>query len=138
MGGYASARLALTQPDLFAFAGAISPAVHIPSLHFSWRRFWQSVRLRRVFGPDESPARRAADPFEMVKNADPAKTTYLYLTAGEKDPMLDKIRALAALLDRRGFPSEFHTKPGGHDWNEWDSQLPGCFEALMANLPPKP
>jgi S-formylglutathione hydrolase FrmB len=135
MGGYASVRLALAQPELFSFAGAISPAVHIPSLPFSWRRFWQSVRLRRVFGSDGSVTRRAADPFEMVKSADPAKTPYMYVTAGEKDPMLGQIQRFAGMLKRGGFASEFHTKPGGHDWNEWDAQIPDCFAKLMTAVP---
>jgi S-formylglutathione hydrolase FrmB len=135
MGGYASVRFALTQPGLFAFAGAISPAVHIPSLPFSWRRFWQSVRLRRVFGSDRSATRRAADPFEMEKTADPARTPYLYVTAGEKDPMLGQIQRFAGMLARGRFASEFHTKPGGHDWGEWDAQVPGCFEKLMERVP---
>ena len=39
-------------------------------------------------------------------------------------------RRFAALLQSRGFAFEFHTKPGGHDWGEWDSQIPGCFESL--------
>jgi hypothetical protein len=30
----------------------------------------------------------------------------------------------------------FHTKPGGHDWGEWDSQIPGCFESLLQHLKP--
>lgn len=135
MGGYAAIRYALVQPQLFSFAGAISPAVHIPSLKFSWRRFWQSVRLRRVFGPDGNAARRAADPFEMVETTDPDKAPYLYITAGEEDPMLGQIRRLAGILVQRGFGSEFHLKPGGHDWNEWDAQVPGCFERLMQKMP---
>ncbi|HEY2859599.1 MAG TPA: alpha/beta hydrolase-fold protein [Terracidiphilus sp.] len=135
MGGYASIDYALTRPELFGFAGAISPAVHIPSLRFSYRRFWQSVRLRRVFGPDDSSTRRAADPFEMVMNAAPEKAPYLYVTAGEKDPMLDQIKRFAGMLKQRGFAYEFHTKPGGHDWGEWDAQVPGCFERLMERVP---
>jgi hypothetical protein len=26
--------------------------------------------------------------------------------------------------------------PGGHDWGEWDSQLPGCFESLLLHIKP--
>jgi poly(3-hydroxybutyrate) depolymerase len=34
MGGFAAVNLALTRPELFGFAGAISPAIHIPSMRF--------------------------------------------------------------------------------------------------------
>jgi putative tributyrin esterase len=131
MGGYAAVELALARPELFAFTGGISPAVDVPSRKFSWRRWSQSMRFRRIFGADGSETRRNADPFVLVKTADPANTPYLYVTAGEQEPMLEPIRRFSGMLQRREFTSEFHTKPGGHDWNEWDAQVPGCFERLM-------
>ena len=138
MGGYASIRLALTRPELFLFAGAISPAIHIPTLRFSWHRFWQSVRLRRVFGPDGSSSRRAADVFSMVEANAPATTPFLYLTAGDHDPMVDRIRRFAELLQKRGYAYEFHEMPGGHDWNEWNAQIPGCFGKADGTLMTEP
>jgi putative tributyrin esterase len=135
MGGYAAIELALARPELFAFTGGVSPAVDVPSRKFSWRRWSQSMRFRQIFGADGSQTRRNADPFVLVKTADPAKTPYLYVTAGEQEPMLEPIRRFAGILERRGFPSEFHTKPGGHDWGEWDAQIPGCFEKLMEKVP---
>jgi S-formylglutathione hydrolase FrmB len=135
MGGYGAVELALTRPDLFAFAGGISPAVDVPARKFNWRRYWQSKRFEQTFGADGSATRRAADPFVLVKTADPAKTPYLYITAGEQEAMLEPIRRFAGMLKHGGYASEFHTKPGGHDWNEWDAQLPGCFEKLMTVVP---
>jgi S-formylglutathione hydrolase len=136
MGGYGAVELALTRPDLFAFAGGISPAVDVPSRKFSWRRWSQSTRFERIFGADGSATRRAADPFVLVKTAYPAKTPYLYITADEQEPMLEPIRRFAGILEKRGFASEFHTKPGGHDWTEWNAQIPGCFLTLQQKVPP--
>jgi S-formylglutathione hydrolase FrmB len=134
MGGYGAVELALKRPELFSFAGGISPAVDVPSRRFSWRRWGQSERFRRIFGADGSATRRAADPFVLVKTAEPARTPYLYLTAGEQEPMLEPIRRFAGLVEKRGIASEFHTRPGGHDWGEWDAQAPGCFERLMERV----
>lgn len=138
MGGYAAIKLALSRPDLFIFAGAISPAVDVPSRRFSWRRWSQSMRFRAIFGPDGSEMRRAGDPFLLVRTANPAATPYIYLTAGEQEPLLDPIRRFAERLKDRRFRYELHTKPGGHDWNEWDAQIPGCFDSLLAHLPNRP
>lgn len=135
MGGYAAMELALVRPDLFAFAGGISPAVDVPSRTFSWRRWAQSMRFRKIFGPDGSATRQKADPFALLRSADPANTPYLYITAGEQEPMLEPIRRFAGILQRRGFASDFHTKPGGHDWGEWDAQLPACIEKLTERVP---
>jgi S-formylglutathione hydrolase len=134
MGGFAAVKLALTRPDLFAFAGAISPAVDVPSRSFSVRRWSQGMRFRTIFGPEGSDTRVHSDPFVLVKTADPARTPYLYVTAGDQEALLDPIRRFVALLKQRNYAFEFHTKPGGHDWTEWDTQIPGCFESLPAHI----
>jgi enterochelin esterase-like enzyme len=72
----------------------------------------------------------------LVQSADPAVTPFIYLTAGEQEPLLESNRRFAARLNEHHFANEFHTKPGGHDWNEWDLQIPGCFESLLAHLRP--
>jgi S-formylglutathione hydrolase FrmB len=134
MGGFAAVKLALCRPELFVFAGAISPAIDAPSRKFSLRRWGQGMRFHSIFGPEGSESRRKSDPFVLVRTADPARTPYLYLTAGEQEALLEPNRRFAALLKGRDFAYEFHTKPGGHDWNEWDSQIPGCFESLFRHL----
>lgn len=134
MGGFAAVKLALTRPDLFAFAGAISPAIDVPSRTFSTKRWLQSMRFRAIFGPAGSDTRVRSDPFMLVKSADPAHTPYLYITAGEQEPLLPPIRRFVTLLKLHKYAYEFHTRPGGHDWNEWDTQIPGCFESLVAHI----
>jgi putative tributyrin esterase len=134
MGGFAAVKLALTRPDLFAFAGAISPAIDVPSRRFSWRRWSQSAHFRTIFGPVGSDTRAKSDPFVLVKSADPRKTPYLYVTAGDKEQLLEPIRRFTGLLKQNGYAYEFHTKHGGHDWSEWNAQIPGCFESLLAHM----
>lgn len=133
MGGFAAVKLALTRPDLFAFAGAISPAIDVPSRSFSMRRWSQSLRFRNIFGPAGSDTRVHSDPFVLVKTADPDKTPYLYITAGDQEALLDPIRRFVTLLKQRNYAYEFDSKPGGHDWTEWDTQIPGCYESLLAH-----
>jgi S-formylglutathione hydrolase FrmB len=137
MGGYAAVYFALTRPDLFVFAGGISPAIDVPSRRFTVRRLSQSQRFRTIFGPDGSDSRKRADPFLLVQSADPRVTPYIYLTAGDNEPLREPIQRFAQRLGSRHFAYEFHTRPGEHDWNEWDTQIPGCFESLLAHLPGK-
>lgn len=134
MGGFAAVELALSRPELFFFAGAISPAIDVPSRGFSFRRRGQSLRFRSIFGPEGSESRRKSDPFLLVNSADPSQTPYLYLTAGDQEPLLEPNRRFVSRLQQRRFAYEFHTKPGGHDWSEWDSQIPGCFASLLQHL----
>ena len=134
MGGYAAVEYALAQPDLFAFAGAISPALDVPSRKFSWKHLGQSLRFRGIFGADGSTEREALDPFVQVRTANPQTAPYLYMTAGGQEPMLAPIQRFAARLKQRNFAFEFHTKPGGHDWNEWNAQISDCFQKLQTEL----
>jgi putative tributyrin esterase len=136
MGGFAAVKLALSRPEMFIFSGAISPAIDVPSRRFSFRRVQQSWRFRSIFGPDGSQSREANNPFILVRSAEPAKTPYLYITAGEQEPLLEPIRRFVSRLHEYHYSYEFHTKAGGHDWNEWDAQIPGCFAALFRRLSP--
>jgi len=136
MGGFAAVKLALSHPDLYAFAGSLSGAIDVPRRRFSFRNFWQSWRFRTIFGPKGSKSRLSSDPFLLIQTANPHRTPYLYLTAGEQEPLLEPNRRFAARLRELHFPSEFHTSPGFHDWNEWNSQIPGCFDALLHHLAP--
>jgi enterochelin esterase-like enzyme len=40
----------------------------------------------------------------------------------------------AALLRDRHFSYEFQGIPGGHDWREWNAQIPACFDRLFEHL----
>jgi len=134
MGGYGAVKLALSHPELFVFAGGISPAVDVPSRPFSIKRIQQWRRLRSIFGPWGSQARRNGDPFVLARRADAARTPYLFLTCGEQEGLLPANRSFAVSLERRHFRYEFHVVPGGHDWNQWDKRLPSLFQTLFEHL----
>jgi S-formylglutathione hydrolase FrmB len=136
MGGYAAIKLALTRPDLFIFAGAISPALDVPSRRFSFRRASQYWRFKTIFGPWGSPTRKSSDPFLLVQSSVPSTTPYLFITAGQQEALADPITRFTKRLQNRGFAYQFQTKPGGHDWTEWDEQIPSCFENLLQHLHP--
>jgi putative tributyrin esterase len=130
MGGFGAAKLALHHPEKYAFAGALSAAIDAPRRRFTWRRLSQSRSYQEMFGADGSDPRRANDPFLLVANADPKTMPYLYLTCGRQEGLLGPNREFAALLQRYKIAHEFHDVPGGHDWNQWNAQLPGLFESL--------
>jgi S-formylglutathione hydrolase len=134
MGGFAAVKLALSRPELYGFAGAISPAIDVAERRFSWKRLGQWWHFRQILGPWGSEDRKARDPFELVKTADPKATPYVYLGVGRNEPLRAPVERFAGKLKARGFAYEFHQKPGGHDWGQWDAQLPGCFESLMGRL----
>ena len=136
MGGFAAIKLALSRPNLFVYVAAFSPSIDILHRQFSPKRFGEWWRIRNIFGPSDSASRRESDPFLLAKSAIPAQTPYLYLTAGEQEPLLEPNRRFAARLNERHLSYEFHTKPGAHTWTQWDAQIPGCFDSLLSHLSP--
>jgi S-formylglutathione hydrolase FrmB len=134
MGGFAVIEVALTRPDLFAFVGAFSPSVEVTHRRFNIFRSGQWWRMRSIFGPWGSYTRTSRDPFALVSTADPRKTPFIYMTAGDNEPLLGPDRHFASQLSERHFAHEFHIKPGGHAWDEWDSQISECFESLLQRI----
>jgi S-formylglutathione hydrolase FrmB len=131
MGGFGAIKIALSHPDLFAIAGALSPAIDVPRRRFSIKRIQQYWAHRSIFGPWGSDARRRNDPFVLARSVDASKASYLFLTCGAGEGLLEANREFAAVLTEQHLQYEFHVVPGGHDWNQWNRQLPSLFERLL-------
>jgi len=134
MGGFAAVDYAMVHPDLFVFVGALSPAIDVPFRSFNIRRVGQWWKFRTIFGPVGSKTRAARNPFELVQTVNPSSSPFLYITAGENEPLLGPIRRFVSRLKNRSCAYEFQTKPGGHDWGQWNGQIPGCFDSLEGRL----
>ena len=134
MGGFGAITLALKHPRLFAFVGALSPAVDVPSRPFSIKRVSQYRYHASIFGPWGSQSRRDSDPFVLARSADPNAVPFLFITCGEQEGLLPSNRQFARLLASSHFKFEFHSGPGGHDWNQWNAQLPATLASLAAHI----
>jgi putative tributyrin esterase len=134
MGGFGAVVLALKHPDLFVFAGGLSSALDVPSRPFSIKRIGQYRQHASIFGPWGSQSRRASDPFVLVRSVDPAQAPYLFLTCGDLEGLLPANHRFAAMLQARHFRYEFHTVSGGHDWNQWNRNVPSLMKRVMDYL----
>jgi S-formylglutathione hydrolase FrmB len=134
MGGFGAVNLALKHPDLFIFAAGLSSALDVPSRPLSIKRIQQYRQHAAIFGPWKSEHRRANDPFVLARSADPSRTPYLYLACGDQEGLLPANRQFAALLKDHHIPSEFHSGPGGHDWNQWNRRLDDVFQSLFDHM----
>jgi putative tributyrin esterase len=135
MGGFGAIKLALKYPELYNSVGALSPAIDVPSRPFSIKRVSQYRYHASVFGPWKSQARTDNDAFVLARRVDPSKIPFMFITCGEQEGLLTSNRQFAALLAQRHFRFEFHSGPGGHDWNQWNRRLPDVFAALANYIP---
>jgi len=131
MGGFGAIVLSMKHPSLFAFAGGLSSAIDVPSRPLSIKRIGQYWDHRKIFGPWGSQTRHDSDPYIIVKNVDPQRAPYLFLSCGEQEGLIPANKRFAGVLQRRGIRYEFHPGSGGHDWNQWNRRLPELFESLQ-------
>ena len=130
MGGFGAIKIGLSHPDRFAFVGALSPAIDVTRRRFSAARIQQFLAFRSIFGPEGSITRERDDPFFLARSMVPATAPYLYLGCGDRESLLAPNREFDKVLMERHLAHEFHIAPGGHDWEQWNGQVPKLFETL--------
>ena len=134
MGGFGAVKLAFHHPELYAFVGALSPAVDVPTRPFSVKRIVQWQFHSSIFGPAGSATRHDNDPFALARSANPDRLPYFYIVCGDQEGLLAANKKFAELLDSRHIRHEFNVVTGGHNWAQWDNDVAGLFEGLEAHL----
>jgi S-formylglutathione hydrolase FrmB len=85
MGGFAAINLSLKHPELYGFAGALSPAIDVPERKFSLRRWSQSIGFRSIFGAKGSATRASNDPYLLARSADPQEMPFMFISVGGEE-----------------------------------------------------
>jgi enterochelin esterase-like enzyme len=123
MGGFCALNLGLKYPDVFSvvldFSGDTKPM------------YDGTGGNEALFGGglDWQAKMAADDPQEYLAKLDPRKGPVIWMDVGTGDTqVLQEMRAFSQQLQARGFSVQFHTRPGGHDFNVWTA-------ALKASLP---
>ena len=145
MGGATAMFLALRHRSLFgavaSYAGAFE-APHRTGDPYAAHRGEPDFVMptveshERVWGPPGSATRRRYDPYQLIEAPSTALPPAFHLDDGtqDHDRMVRMSRAVREALDRRGWPVEYHERPGGHDWEYVDAALPASLEFLSRNL----
>ncbi len=133
-GGFGAITLGLHHPERFSFLGDISGALDLTERPFRLRSPIQSYELRRRFGPDNSPTRRANDPFLLIGTVAKSDMPYVFISCGDRDTLLFVNRRFAGLLRSRSLAFGFDEVAGGHDWSTWNEQMPQFEHAVLAHL----
>jgi S-formylglutathione hydrolase FrmB len=128
MGGYGALKFGVKYPEMFAFAGSMSGALGAASwteadlrgFEFIWRT------LVPVFGPEDSPVRKANDVNKLFRELPASRFAtlpYVYLDCGTEDSLLPTNRSFVDILLAQKIPHEYRQLPGTHAWPYWDAQV---------------
>jgi S-formylglutathione hydrolase FrmB len=134
MGGFGAVVLSLRHPELYFAAAGLSPALDVPSRPFSIKRWGQWRDYRAIFGPWKGETQSAEDPFMLIKSVDMAQLPYLFLSCGDQEGLLPTNERFAAALKRKSISFEFHRVAGGHDWQQWNAQVPKMMDSVTSHI----
>ena len=138
MGGYGAFKYGLKYPNQFVFAGSMSGAFGVT--HYTEQdrgADWEA--FKSLFGPLDSPTRKANDLFELTQGLTPARITslpYFYSDCGTEDSprVFNPNRELSALFAQKKIPHEFRELPGDHSWAFWDRQVQEVLQIASQKL----
>lgn len=133
LGGFEAISLALRHPQMFSYAGGISPAILMAARAFPASAI--SLAINDALGPMGSETRNASDPFQLIEAPQPdAPIPYFYLTCGDSENLRAPIELFAKLLKQRGLPYKLNMARGGHNWAQWNLQIPGLESSLLQHF----
>lgn len=142
MGGLGAIKFALRYPQLFVFAGSFSGAFDVPLTARLGKKPGPKMlnELRAVFGDTSSQTRRDNDVFMLLRQplAKGTDLPYLYVSVGKSDPLPQVSESnprFGEALRAHKVKSEYHARPGTHDWRFWDSEINFMLGRLSVFMP---
>ncbi|WP_409345711.1 alpha/beta hydrolase [Paenibacillus sp. MBLB4367] len=137
MGGYGAFLLSLRNPELFGAAASISGPLALMPDHdeLSMTPTWHPANSARLVGPLGGPYSQAHNVAALAKKA-MGNTNFpaLYIDCGTEDYLYAANVWFKAELDKAGYPHQYETYPGEHNWHYFSVHLKGALRFLNAFL----
>ena len=130
MGGYGAFKLALSHPERFCRAAALSGALDVAS--FVRNQSFPGFDPRAAFGDELDVAGTPNDLLQLVDDAARSATSLPDLLAicGRSDILVDESRAFVRHVRERGIGIDYREREGEHLWTSWQKWLPEVFAWL--------
>lgn len=129
MGGYGTLHTALSYPDKFCAAIALSSAMVVKDIADDTNPEISSVlpekMKRHLFGDPAELLASDKNPEYLYKKvkAEGADIPYIYLAVGTEDNLLDANRRFRDFLKAEGADFFYEDGPGRHDWQFWNKYI---------------
>jgi putative tributyrin esterase len=136
MGGYGAFNAGMRHPERYCAVSSHSGAFGIPI----WDDDAAPASQRAALGPLGSSTRHEYDPHRIIEQAvrtHGADTLpMLAIDCGTEDSprLLESNRALHRTLTRLGVHHFYRERPGGHDWEYWDREVPFTLQFVAAAM----
>lgn len=131
MGGYGALRLALSVPERFGGAFALSPLVDLERAITRGNSAITSEEMHDVFGEPEEQVARGNDLFALAKRAlESGIPPKLGICCGKEDLLYQDSVNFCRYLRDLGWPELQSSLDGDgrHDWSCWSQEIPALLE----------
>lgn len=124
MGGYGALKAALSRPDVYCGAGALSAATDafVRSMRGDTeekRAYWTGI-----FGDPDKVEGSENDLFALAERcAEGGVMPRIYQWCGTEDGLLEENHRMRDTLDALGFDLRYEESPGNHSWPYWDDKI---------------
>ena len=131
MGGYGALKCALTYPERYRAAAALSGAVDIAA-YVDGKSLLSEPHWYSVLGDFDKVRGSKNDLFHLAAlAAEKEDLPALYLWCGTEDFLLGSNRKLKAHLDALGIANTYEESEGRHGWGWWDMHIQDVLRFLF-------
>lgn len=138
MGGFGALRNGLKYSDTFGAIVSLSGAFILDETileHVEDPKFPSDSDEYKhsCFGPDlEAALHSDLNPEFLIEEMGKAGKEFpdIFMACGDHDPLLEKNKRVAALLDKYNVKHVFEVGPGSHEWDFWDTYLKKAIDWL--------
>ena len=130
MGGYGAIKCALTHPETFSRAAALSGALDAAALPFLQEPLEERAYWEDVFGPIDQIPGSENDLFAAAA-ALTQNRPELFMWCGTEDFLYSMNVRMRAHLEALGYNLTYRESPGDHSWKCWDRELPCALDWML-------
>lgn len=129
MGSHGAFKWALNRPDFFCAAAGMSGVGDVEEMGFLNRN---QQYVKNAFGTSEQYRGSSNDLKHLaLKLVDSGEIIpYFYSCCGMKDQFYEGTKEFYEYAMKIGFPLEYESGPGKHDWAFWDAWLPKIIKKM--------
>ena len=122
MGGYGALKCALSRPDVFSKAAALSGALDACELVKNPLPLGKPFCWQDVFGPSEKIPGSENDLFHLAE-ACMENRPEIWMWCGTEDDLFPANLRMRNHLRSLGYTLHWHESPGGHFWKYWNREI---------------
>ena len=130
MGGYGAFKIALKNPQVFAYAASMSGALDIAKRYGALEDKEFLQEFSNLVGPLDKIAGSENDLLQILEEADPEESPKLLQCCGTEDYLYGMNKIFRKKAEKYGFDLTYWEGEGEHVWDYWDAEIQNVLRKI--------